>query len=49
MVVRKGQPEVRIAGSKLPDIPLPTNCSGNGTTYASAVTTSGSAPTPGSP
>jgi acetyl-CoA carboxylase carboxyl transferase subunit beta len=26
MVVPKGQPAVRIAGSKLPDIPLPTNC-----------------------
>jgi len=30
MVVHKGQPEVRIAGSKLPDIPLPTNCPGCG-------------------
>ena len=30
MVVPKGQPEVRIAGSKLPDIPLPTNCPGCG-------------------
>jgi acetyl-CoA carboxylase carboxyl transferase subunit beta len=30
MVVPKGRPEVRIAGSKLPDIPLPTNCPGCG-------------------
>jgi acetyl-CoA carboxylase carboxyl transferase subunit beta len=30
MVVPKGQPEVRIAGSKLPDISLPTNCPGCG-------------------
>jgi acetyl-CoA carboxylase carboxyl transferase subunit beta len=30
MVVPKGHPEVRIAGSKLPDIPLPTNCPGCG-------------------
>jgi acetyl-CoA carboxylase carboxyl transferase beta subunit len=30
MVVPKGQPEVRIAGAKLPDIPLPTNCPGCG-------------------
>jgi acetyl-CoA carboxylase carboxyl transferase subunit beta len=30
MVVPNGQPEVRIAGSKLPDIPLPTNCPGCG-------------------
>jgi len=30
MVVPKGQPEVRIAGSKLPVIPLPTNCPGCG-------------------
>jgi acetyl-CoA carboxylase carboxyl transferase subunit beta len=30
MVVPKGQPEVRIAGSKLPDIPLPAACPGCG-------------------
>jgi acetyl-CoA carboxylase carboxyl transferase subunit beta len=30
MVVPRGHPEVRIAGSKLPDIPLPTNCPGCG-------------------
>jgi acetyl-CoA carboxylase carboxyl transferase subunit beta len=30
MVVPKGRPDVRIAGTKLPDIPLPTNCPGCG-------------------
>jgi acetyl-CoA carboxylase carboxyl transferase subunit beta len=30
MVVPKGQPEIRIAGTKLPDIALPTNCPGCG-------------------
>jgi acetyl-CoA carboxylase carboxyl transferase subunit beta len=30
MVVHKGHPDVRIAGSKLPKIPLPTNCPGCG-------------------
>jgi acetyl-CoA carboxylase carboxyl transferase subunit beta len=30
MVVHKGPPEVRIAGSTLPKIPLPTNCPGCG-------------------